>query len=303
MATSSNSYIVGFLRLLRVERAVTENTIDAYRRDLNSLYDYLANKKISPEIATTIQLRDYCNSLHDEYKPTTICRKISAIKGFYSYLYDEGIAEENPARPLEMPRKEQNLPKFLTEQELENIRYSIKADADKRFLAIFEILVGSGLRVSEIISLKYDSIQKKEVSGKQYIYLQFTGKGRKERITPLTNKATAALDDYLPKNLTTKNDFIFPSNKDSKKPFTRQQVANILKKYAITANIEPEKVSPHILRHSFATKNLSKGMDLRMLQTILGHSDISTTEIYLHTNSVKLKNFLNEHHPMAKEQP
>lgn len=299
----SSDYITSFLEMISSERGVSKNTIESYSRDLQGFSFYLSSKKISVVDVKIDNIRSYLSEISSEYKESTISRKTSAIKQFFSFLLSEDEIKKDPSRLISFPKKQSNLPKFLTEKEIESLRNAVQPSKyeDLRFLVILEILVGSGLRVSEIISLKKNSFQKNIINGETYHFLIVKGKGDKERVAPLSKSAVGVIEKYISFRKGDSN-YLFPSRDNSSKSITRQQIANILKKYADIANIDREKISPHILRHSFATSSLQRGVDLRMLQEVLGHSDISTTQIYTHTNPVKLKKFIHEHHPASKKE-
>ncbi len=302
MKSSNNnltSCLDDFLEMMRSERSSSNNTIESYNRDLNDFIEFIGLSAV--ETIDINLIRKYVSVLAKKYSKASISRKISAIKQFFEFLFSEKIIETNPARLLELPRKERKIPKFLTEVEIDKILVvaSNKQDYESlRISLIVNILAGSGLRVSELVSLKLNSIQKTVIEGESHYFFQFVGKGDKERIAPITNQTLKALDKYIPL-LEKGNLLLFPSKKGENKTITRQQVGNLLKKFALLADIDPEKISPHILRHSFATNILNKGIDLRSLQEILGHSDISTTQIYTHINLPQLKNFIEENHPLS----
>lgn len=294
-----SSYITSFLEMMGSERGASNNTIESYSSDLEMASLYFKGQTI--EQIETKDIKKYIEVLNIEYSRSSVSRKISVLKQFFEYLMSEKEISYNPTRVVGIPKKEAKIPKFLTEGEIGKMLSAIKSksnDEALRIKAIILILSGSGLRVSELISLKTNSIQKVKIDNKEHFFLQVKGKGDKERIAPLTNGAKEILDKYI-QFLDSDNPWLFPSTKNRNKPITRQQVANLLKKYAIQADISPEKISPHILRHSFATNILNKGIDLRSLQEILGHSDISTTQIYTHLNVPQLKNFVEENHPVS----
>lgn len=297
-------YINSFLDSIIAEKTASKNTVESYRRDLESLPSAVLSS--APENVTTKDLQKYLSN-NSDFKVATISRKISCFRQFFHFLASEEIIKDNPARALIFPKKESRLPKFLTQEEIGLIVEEAKKDNDLkgvRVIALIELLKGSGLRVSELISLKKNSVQNFNDGGVNKKYLIVKGKGGKERIAPLTNSSVAALNEYLKfLELDEKNKksvYLFPSRSASGF-ITRQQAANLIKEYALKAGIEAKKISPHVLRHSFATNLIEKGMDIRVLQEILGHSDISTTQIYTHTNTQKLKNFVEKNHPMAKK--
>ncbi|MDX1949448.1 MAG: tyrosine recombinase [Rickettsiales bacterium] len=312
---NSISAIEDFISMLASEKNASKNTLESYQRDLQQFSE--AIKKPLLEADKNL-IDEYISSLNKHFKASSISRKISAIRQFYHFLHSENHISKNPAKNILLPKKEKNLPKFLTENEIDTIKNQALLEGENyksyRIICLLEILSQAGLRVSEVINLKITDIQKANYQGKDKYFMIISGKGNKERLVPISenlhkniSKYLVFLKDYLaekqenmPKiSLAHKKNYLFPSS--NKSGFiTRQQVANILKEYALKAGISPSKISPHILRHSFATNILDKGLDLRVLQEILGHSDISTTQIYTHTNISKLKNFVEANHPLAK---
>ncbi len=306
-----NSLLIeDFLSVLSFERNASKNTIESYRRDLNLLAGNLSGKELS-EINSE-DLKKFIVKASKKFKASSLSRLISSTRQFFLYLVAEKIIKADPSRLLELPKKPKALPKFLTQGEISSIKEEaqkqIKKPSAKRLLAFIEVLSCSGLRISEAISLKITDIQKLNHAGKARYFLIVKGKGAKERLVPLQDSSINILNDYISvkdifageglKNKMDKN-WLFPSKRAETGHITRQQAANIIKEYAIGAGIEPSKISPHILRHSFATNILEKGMDLRVLQEILGHSDISTTQVYTHTNISKLKSFVENNHPLS----
>jgi integrase/recombinase XerD len=302
-----------FLESLIAERNASKNTIESYKRDLEDFLTSIANDF---DNCTTKDIEKYIASLSAKgFAKATISRKISSIKQLFLFLMSEKIIKSNPAKNIEGPKKALQVPKFLTETEMSALFLASREDNSAkgiRFQAILEVLYASGLRVSEAIALKRNSVQKKTIEGAEYFYLQVMGKGNKERIVPLSHSAVEVIAKYLEiweDFLTTKqkkqlqtvgnkgNYWLFPS-KSAEGHITRQQLAILLKQVGNKAGIDGDKISPHVLRHSFATHLLSNGMDLRVLQEILGHSDISTTQIYTHINLSKLKNVVETHHPL-----
>lgn len=304
-----NSFIDVFLEMMSAERGASKNTLESYRLDLNQAASFF--KKPVNEI-TQDEVEKYISSLNKKFAKTSISRKISALKQFFNFLLTEKSISSDPSRLIELPKVSKPLPSFLTAKEIDILRTEITKDQTAsgiRMLAFLEILAGSGLRVSEIIALNFNALQSTETnSGKGY-FLLVKGKGDKERIAPLTNKAVEAIDNYLKiresfitDKLNRKQALAMFPSKSKQGYITRQQLASLLKQYAIKANIDPEKISPHVLRHSFATNILEKGIDLRVLQEILGHSDISTTQVYTHINPARMRNFIEQNHPLAKNK-
>jgi integrase/recombinase XerD len=310
----ANNYIEMFLEMMQAERASSKNTIESYKKDLEQFSEYFSGKKI--EDITSSDIRNFISYLSKNFSKSSISRKISACKQFFGFLKSEKEINEDPTRLIELPKKEKNLPNYLTEEDILKIKQTATLENNEKGLrvAVFiEILAGSGLRVSEIISLKKSNIQSTEHNNKKHYFLLIKGKGEKERIAPLSFNSYEVINEYLKhyeafltleqkaKYSLNKGDFwLFPS-KSKQGYITRQQVANLLKEYSLKAGLDPNKISPHVLRHSFATNILQKGLDLRVLQEILGHSDISTTQIYTHINASKMQNFLIKNHPLAKK--
>lgn len=295
---SLNDFLYLFLEMMASERGASANTLDSYKNDLKYLCDFLG--EIPVEKIDKDDLREYVSSISNNYSKSSVARKISSMKQFFEYLMSENAIDANPARLISTPKQDKKIPKFLTEAELEKIIFPVrdKKDYDSlRLKLIVNILSGSGLRVSELISLKKNSVQMVTHENEEYYFFQIIGKGGKERIAPINNNTKKTLDEYV-SLLDEENIWLFPSKKPGKQ-ITRQQVANILKKHAGIAGMPSEKISPHVLRHSFATNILNKGMDLRSLQEILGHSSITTTQIYTHLNAPRLKGFVEKNHPIS----
>jgi len=309
-----SSHIDSFLEMMSAERGSSKNTIDSYRKDLEQAAEYFSGRGASD--ISHEEVRKYISAISAGFAKSTVSRKISALKQFFGFLKSEKEITEDPTRLIELPKKDKLLPNFLTEAEILAMIDATKKDTNPqslRMVAFIEILAGSGLRVSEIISLKKNNIQCTKIENIRQEYLMVRGKGEKERIAPLTHSAINAINAYLKiwdsfltptqkaKIKLSSGDFwLFPS-KGGQGHITRQQVALLLKQYAIEAGLDPAKISPHVLRHSFATNILQKGIDLRVLQEILGHSDISTTQVYTHINSAQMKQFVEKNHPLARK--
>lgn len=282
------NYIDLFLESLIAEKGRSLKTYQSYLNDLTQIQEKLG----SLEKLCDKKLQDYFANLN--LKPTSISRKISSIREFYKFLISEKIINENPAKYLELPKKQKNLPKFLTKEEIDllisnagDIRNSL------RLRTMIELLYASGIRVSELCEIQIKSIMKDKIL--------IHGKGSKERIVPIHYKAQEAIEKWIKisKEKYPDSKYLFPSTGISGH-ITRDAFFKLLKKCAILSGIDPNRVSPHVLRHSFASHLLSSGANLRVIQTILGHEDIATTQIYTHLDSKKLENTLKEHHPLAK---
>lgn len=279
-------YIDIFLEALSAEKGRSQKTLESYASDLN-----LADAAISGGLltATDKQIQDYLSSLPD--KASSIARKASALRGFYKFLMLEKIINQNPTANLELPKRERSLPKFLS---LEEIELLISSAGDiknsTRLRAMIELLYASGLRVSELCELPITAI----LGDKLLIH----GKGAKERIVPMHESARHALEKWLSVR-DSDSKYVFPTNSKSGH-ITRDGFFKILKKCAVLSGIDPNRVSPHVLRHSFASHLLAGGANLRIIQTMLGHEDISTTQIYTHVLPDRLKETVQKHHPLGE---
>lgn len=277
-------YIAEYLEYLQAERGLAQNTIDAYRRDLTAFCDFLYKLADIDDFnnIARLHINYYIKELHDKnYSPTSVTRKIAAIRGWFRWLSANEITPTDPSLGVELPKLAKKLPKVMTVAEIENILKNHLTDIES---AVLELLYGAGLRVSELVNLELNNI---EISSK---YVRCIGKGSKERIIPIGEKAVKALKIYFKKRellvkkfrLDTKKLFI----KENGKPVTRQDVYVFIKKQG---EILKKHISPHTLRHSFATHMLENGADLRVVQELLGHSDVSTTQLYTHVSKKRLK--------------
>ena len=272
-----------YLEFLEIEKGLSANTIDAYRRDLTDFLDFCVSKGAEElnDIERT-HINGYILKLHDEkYTPTSVMRKTASLRGFFKWLCANEICKKNPALTLEQPKIPKKLPKVMTIEEINTI---LSQDLIKIEKVILELLYGCGLRVSELVNLKINDI---DISAK---YLQCTGKGSKERIVPIGSKALKAIKEYekerdfiLQKNRQTSKNLLV---KDDGKNITRQDIYTFIHKQGEKIH---KSISPHTLRHSFATHLLENGADLRVVQELLGHSDVSTTQLYTHISKKRLK--------------
>lgn len=272
-----------YLDFLEIERGLSQNTIDAYRRDLTEFLEFCLSKNVEEinKIERT-HINGYILKLHEnKLNPTSVMRKTASLRGFFKWLCANEICEKNPALTLEPPKVPQKLPKVITAEEINII---LSENLNKREKVILELLYGCGLRVSELVNLKIHDI---DISAK---YLQCTGKGSKERIVPIGSKDLHAIKMYIKER-----DFILQkTRKTSKnlllteegKNITRQEVYNFIHKLGEKIH---KSISPHTLRHTFATHLLENGADLRVVQELLGHSDVSTTQLYTHISKKRLK--------------
>lgn len=298
--------IENFLEMLASERGSAKNTLESYRLDLECLLEFSGNKSIEELMLN--DLRDFIVYLRkQEYSPRSINRKISALKQFFQFLVSENLIKDSPAIELELLKQPKNLPKMLEEKEIDQLfdYLSVQNTPEGiRLNAMIAILYSAGLRVSELVSLKLNNFEYER--GKINSIFKVTGKGNKERISILNQRALNALANYLEIRdffISIKSRekclWLFPSA--SKEGYlTRNRFGQLLKEAALNAGIDPQAVSPHVLRHSFATHLLSNGADLRSIQELLGHSSIATTQIYTHISNKQLKNIIEKYHPLSK---
>ena len=285
----SINYIDIFLEALSAEKGRSEKTLAAYNSDL-----HLADSSIPGGLmsATDTAIQKYISSLPD--KASSISRKASALRGFYKFLMLEKIITQNPTKNLELPKRKRALPKFLSATEIDLLISSAgDIKTSLRLRAMIELLYASGLRVSELCELPITGI----LGDKLLIH----GKGAKERLVPMHDGAIHALNKWLDARGDINSKYVFPSNGKTGH-ITRDGFFKILKKCAVLAGIEPSRVSPHVLRHSFASHLLAGGANLRAIQTMLGHEDISTTQIYTHVMPEQLRETVNQHHPLANKK-
>lgn len=297
-----SSHAEAFLRMLKVERGVSMNTAESYRRDLVSFEKFLARRAVISSEASTETVRSFMASMSIAgMAPTTMSRRLSALRQYFFFLVAEEIRSDDPSESIESPRRGQPLPKLLAENDVETLIAAAHASQGPRGLrlaALVELLYATGLRVSELVGLPLGAL------ARDRSVVTVRGKGGKERIVPLSLPAREAIEawedartKFLKKD---KNSFwLFPSKSAKEGHLTRGMFARQLKELAIKAEISPSAVSPHILRHAFATHLLAHDADLRSVQQMLGHSDISTTQIYTHVLDERLKSLVQNFHPLA----
>lgn len=301
-----------FLDMQAVERGAGRNTIDAYRRDLCDFADFLAGRGGRLADADTDAIRTFLADLSTRgLKTTTVARRLSAIRQFYRFLFSEGHRADDPAAVLEGPKRGRPLPKVLSVDDVTRLietahTRAAEAAADPeaakgealrrlRMAVVVELLYATGLRISELVALPAAAAR---VRGDTILV---TGKGRKERLVPLSEPARAAMAAFLEARRAAgleASRWLFPSGGESGH-VTRQQAARDLKDLAVAAGIDPQALSPHVLRHAFASHLLAHGADLRVVQTLLGHADVSTTQIYTHVLDERLKGMVRDLHPLA----
>ena len=298
------NYIEQFLEMLQAERGLSKNSTMAYKKDLEDLVLFTKNTDLAFIKVDTI--REFVHALSkDSISSRSIARKLSAIRGFYNFLVNESIIDENPAQLIDLPQYSAPLPSMLALEEIKAIidSCSERKPENIRLKCMLHILYATGLRVSELVSLKITNLSLNQSTGELKNYITVIGKGNKERIVMMNDMAVASIKDYLPYReffipLGKTSMFLFPSS--AKQGYmTRQNFAILLKNAASDASLDPERVSPHVLRHSFASHLLAGGADLRVIQELLGHADISTTQIYTHVQVDKLKDVMSKCHPLG----
>ena len=282
------NYIDIFLEAMSAEKGRSEKTLAAYSSDLHHADETIPGGLMN---ADDVAIQDYLSNLPD--KASSVARKASALRTFYKFLMVEKIIKKNPTANLELPKRARTLPKFLSVEEIE-LLISSAGDIKNavRLRAMLELVYASGLRVSELCELPMTA----NLGDKLLIH----GKGAKERIVPMHAGAIHALNKWLDLRDDDSSKYVFPSHSESGH-ITRDGFFKILKKCAALAGIDPKRVSPHVLRHSFASHLLAGGANLRAIQVMLGHEDISTTQIYTHVMPEKLKETVALHHPLAKK--
>ena len=292
-----------FLEMLIAERGASSNTCTSYLNDITNFDKFLSGAETTLEDATTDDIRRYLRHRSEVgANNPTISRNLSVLRQFFKFLQSENVRLDNPALNVDGPKVSRTLPKVISEDDVEALlkaAHKLQTAEGIRLTCLLEIAYASGLRVTELVSLPTDALNLTSET------LLISGKGGKERLVPLTSSAMNAIaayervrTDFLKGNNTSK--FLFPSR--SKQGYlTRRRLGQLLKELAIQAGLDPTIISPHILRHAFASHLLNRGADLRSLQKMLGHSDISTTQIYTHVQKERLHAVISSYHPMAKK--
>ncbi len=291
--------------MLRAERNAALNTVEAYQRDLADLAAFLGRRGAEIVDADAAAVRAYLAKLDRAgMTPRTAARRLSAIRQFYRFLVGEGIRKDDPVAVIDAPRQGRSLPKLIGEAEVGRLLDAARAMAGAdglRLTALLELLYATGLRASELVALPAATVMR----DRRVIVVR--GKGGKERMIPLHDSARSAINAWLAarsaelakRKKGAASPWLFPSHGGSGH-LTRQRLGQLLKDLATGAGIDRRKVSPHVLRHAFATHLLDRGADLRSVQTMLGHADIATTQIYTHVADERLKALVRDHHPLAK---
>lgn len=304
--------LAAFLEMMSAERGATANTLEAYRRDLAAFLDHLDDLGRTLELVTTTDVSAFLGGLDAAgLAPASRARKASAIRQFLRFLENEGTIATNPADGLLQPRRARTLPRTLSVAEVDKLLAAASraaetaTDRDERMRAVrmqclLELLYATGMRVSELVALPKSVLQGDDRM------LTITGKGGRERLVPLNPASRRALAAYLELAADQpgfeRSKWLFASHGEGGH-LTRQWLGQELKRIAEAAGLAPDRVSPHVLRHAFASHLLDRGADLRSVQQLLGHADISTTQIYTHVLEERLKRLVNEHHPLARRGP
>ncbi|WP_265517877.1 site-specific tyrosine recombinase XerD [Nitratireductor luteus] len=303
---ASGARIEAFLEMMAAERGASDNTLSSYRRDLEDADEYMGG---GLAMADSAAIRGWLSDLaRRSYTASTQARKLSSLRQFFKFLYAEGLRGDDPTGVLDSPKKARSLPKTLAEDEVGRLLRRAEEEvaqaepgsperfAARRLHTLLEVLYASGMRVSELVSLPVRVAQRDER------FFSIKGKGGKERLVPLSSKAREAVRLWLAERRLDKaaleSPWLFPARSDSGF-LPRQIFARELKGLAARAGIATAKVSPHVLRHAFASHLLQNGADLRAVQQLLGHSDISTTQIYTHVLEKRLQELVQKHHPLA----
>ena len=306
--TSDEALVELFLDMQAAERGAGKNTLDAYRNDLADMVAHLHASGRNVAIASTDDLREFLGSLAERgFKTSSLARRLSAVRQLFRFLYAEGKRGDDPAAVLEGPKRARTLPKILSIAEVDGLLTRVRGNAEDdkqppsqrlraaRLLCLLEVVYATGLRVSELVALPAAAARRDQRM------LVVRGKGGKERLVPLNQAAKRAMDEYLKLRVEAKLDkskWLFPSFGEQGH-LTRQHFARELKALGQAGGIAPERLSPHVLRHAFASHLLHNGADLRVVQTLLGHADISTTQIYTHVLEERLKALVRDLHPLA----
>ncbi|UPQ89299.1 site-specific tyrosine recombinase XerD [Vibrio sinaloensis] len=288
-----------FLDAMWMERGLSENTLASYRNDLVKLLQWMDANHYRLDFISLSGLQEYQAWLADQdYKQTSRARMLSAIRRLFQYLHREKIRADDPSALLVSPKLPKRLPKDLSEQQVEALLNAPDPNdaMELRDKAMLELLYATGLRVTELVSLTMENISLRQG------VVRVTGKGGKERLVPMGENAVDWIETFLQQGRSellgdNTSDVVFPSKRA--RQMTRQTFWHRIKHYAVLAGIETELLSPHVLRHAFATHLLNYGADLRVVQMLLGHSDLSTTQIYTHVATERLKQLHSEHHPRA----
>lgn len=309
---STDAAIDSFLEMMSAERGAAENTLEAYRRDLEMAVEFMAARKVKLTSATSADIRSCLDEMSVQgFAATSQARRLSSLRQFFRFLYTEGLRLDDPTGIIDAPKKNRALPKIMSEDTVGRLLTQAETEADNtalaqddisgyfnavRLHALLELLYATGMRVTELVGLPEKTIR----SNQRFLLVR--GKGAKERMVPLSVKAQDVLQRYLELRDRVpewqNNSWLFPARSETGF-LARQVFARDLKALAARAGIAAAAISPHVLRHAFASHLLQNGADLRAVQQLLGHSDISTTQIYTHVLEERLHQLVTMHHPLA----
>jgi integrase/recombinase XerD len=300
---NENNHISNFLEMIVIERGLAKNTAFSYKNDLNQLNEFCKKKNLSILKIDEKKLEDYLSKFIDQgFEKSSLARKISTYTQFFDFLTVEKIIKNNPIKNIKQPKLDSKLPVIISIKDIQNLISYSKRDTSnlgKRLNCMIEIMYASGIRVSELVSMTLASLYQ----DKNFIII--SGKGNKERLIPISKDTQNTINDYLKirkfffnKNKEVK--WLFPSKQSKIGHITRQRFSQLLSLLADKADVQIKKISPHKLRHAFASHLLANGADLRSLQQMLGHEDISTTQIYTHILDERLKQIVKDKHPLSK---
>lgn len=291
---SASPHVEAFLEMMAAERGASKHTLDAYYRDLDDFAQFLGT---AIEQADTDSLRGFLSSMADRgLAPRTAARRLSALRQFFHFLMADGRRRDDPTHGLDSPRLGRPLPKYLGESAIDKLLAAarkVEGARGRRDEAILELLYATGMRVSELCALPVAAVARGQTT------LIVRGKGNKERMIPLGEPACRAIGAWLELRQPKSSRWLFPALRKPNQPIARDAVALMLKKLAADAGVPPSTLSPHVLRHSFASHLLAGGADLRSVQQMLGHADIATTEIYTHVQEERLSALVKSAHPLA----
>ncbi|MFC1237035.1 site-specific tyrosine recombinase XerD [Vibrio sp. F74] len=296
---NDQAFVEQFLDALWMEKGLSENTLSSYRNDLFKLIKWMEDNNLTFTTITISDLQDYQAWLTDKsYKQTSKARMLSAIRRLFQYAYREKVRTDDPSALLISPKLPKRLPKDLSEQQVESLLDAPDPNdpLELRDKAMLELLYATGLRVTELVSLTMENMSLRQG------VVRVIGKGNKERLVPMGENAVDWIENFLQDGRSIllgekSSDVVFPSKRA--KQMTRQTFWHRIKHYSVIAGIDTDLLSPHVLRHAFATHLLNNGADLRVVQMLLGHSDLSTTQIYTHVATERLKQIHSQHHPRA----
>ena len=300
---NENNYISNFLEMIVIERGLAKNTLTSYKNDLDQLNEFCKKKNLNTIKLDEKNLEDYLSKfINQGYEKTSLARKISTYTQFFDFLIEEKLIANNPIKNIKQPKLDSKLPFIISVEDIQSLISNSKQDKSNlgiRLNCMIEIMYASGIRVSELVTMTLASLYQ----DKDFIII--SGKGNKERLIPISKDTQNTINNYLKirkfffnKNKEVK--WLFPSKQSKVGHITRQRFAQLLSLLAGKADLKIKKISPHKLRHAFASHLLANGADLRSLQQMLGHEDISTTQIYTHILDERLKQIVKDKHPLSK---